>query len=283
MYIDKKQLDDFLLAALREDVGNGDITTLATISEDKRMTGRYIAKEDGILCGMTVPPRVFELVGGDVTFTAYKKDGDAVKKGEIIAEAEGNARQLLTGERVGLNILQRLSGVATRTRAAVEAVKGTNARICDTRKTTPLMRFLEKYAVTVGGGSPHRFHLADGILIKDNHIASAGSITEAVRMAKLHAHHLLKIEVEVESLEQLDEALAAGADVIMLDNMDNDTMRKAVKRVGGKVPLEASGNMGDKDAAALRAVAETGVDLISIGALTHSVKALDISLKFKFN
>jgi len=145
------------------------------------------------------------------------------------------------------------------------------------------MRFLEKYAVTVGGGSPHRFNLADGILIKDNHIASAGSITEAVRQAKLHSHHLLKVEVEVESLEQLEEALAAGADVIMLDNMDNNTMREAVNLVGGRVLLEASGNMGDKDATALRAVAETGVDLISIGALTHSVKAMDISLKFKLN
>ena len=200
-----------------------------------------------------------------------------IKKGDIIAEVSGNARNLLTGERVGLNLMQRMSGIATRTHEAVMQVEGTNAKIADTRKTTPGLRVIEKMAVKVGGGTNHRFNLADGILIKDNHIVAAGGITAAVKAARKNAPHTLKIEVEVESLDELREALDAGADIIMLDNMDNDTMREAVKITNGKALTEASGNMGDKD---LYEVAKTGVDIISIGALTHTVRSLDISLKF---
>ena len=277
-YLKIEQLDEILKSALEEDVGTGDITTLTTIPNDAVAYGRYIAKESGVICGIDIAERVFELLGGGVEFTKHKNDGDFAEKGELIAEVKGNAVKLLTGERTGLNIMQRLSGIATRTRIAVDAVKGTGAKICDTRKTTPGLRVMEKYAVRVGGGTNHRFNLADGILIKDNHIVASGSITKAVESARANAPHTLKIEVEVETFEQLEEALAAKADIIMLDNMSEDNMKKAVEIVRGRALLEASGNMGDKD---LKAVAETGVDLISIGALTHSVKSLDISLKFK--
>ena len=276
--ISNNQTDAILKYALEEDIGTGDITTLSTIPENARAHGRYIAKESGIICGLDVAKRTFELLGADAEFTMYKKDGDAVEKGDVIAEVVGNAVGVLTGERTGLNIMQRLSGVASATNKAVKAIEGTKAKICDTRKTTPGLRVLEKYAVRVGGGTNHRFNLADGVLIKDNHIVAAGSITNAVSAAKKSVPHTLKIEVEVEDLDQLNEALAAGADIIMLDNMSNEDMAKAVKLTAGRALLEASGNMGERD---LRAVAETGVDLISIGALTHSVKALDISLKFK--
>ncbi len=277
-YLKIEQLDSILLKALEEDVGTGDITTLTTIPHNAQASGRYIAKESGIICGLDIAQRVFELLGGGIEFIKHKNDGDSVEKGDLIAEVNGNAVKLLTGERTGLNIMQRLSGIATRTKAAVDAVVGTGAKICDTRKTTPGLRIMEKYAVRVGGGTNHRFNLADGILIKDNHIVASGSITKAVESARSSAPHTLKIEVEVETFEQLEEALAAKADIIMLDNMSENDMRKAVEIVGGRALVEASGNMGEKD---LRAVAETGVDLISIGALTHSVKSLDISLKFK--
>ena len=272
-------LRDLIEKSLREDVGTGDITTLSTIPEDKTITGRYIAKEDGILCGMHVVKAVFDFIDPTIVLTQIAKDGDKIKKGDVIATVEGNARSILTGERLGLNLMQHMSGIATRTSEAVEKVKGTSAKIADTRKTTPGLRVLEKYAVRTGGGSNHRFNLADGVLIKDNHIEAAGGITPAVEMARKTIPHTLKIEVEVETFDQLNEALEAGADIIMLDNMSNEEMKKAVEIVGGRAITEASGNMGEKD---LRAVAETGVDLISIGALTHSVKALDISLKFKF-
>ncbi|MBQ4137778.1 MAG: carboxylating nicotinate-nucleotide diphosphorylase [Clostridia bacterium] len=272
------QIDAILKYALEEDIGTGDITTLSTIPENARAHGRYIAKEDGVLCGIDVARRTFELLGTEVDFTVYKKDGDEVKRGDIIAEVSGDAIGVLTGERCGLNIMQRLSGVATATRKAVNAVMGTKAKICDTRKTTPGLRVLEKYAVRVGGGTNHRFNLADGVLIKDNHIVAAGSITNAVSAARKNIPHTLKIEVEVENFDQLAEALDAGADIIMLDNMSVSDMAKAVEITAGRAMLEASGNMGERD---LYEVAKTGVDLISIGALTHSVKALDISLKFK--
>ncbi|MBR5296203.1 MAG: carboxylating nicotinate-nucleotide diphosphorylase [Clostridia bacterium] len=272
-------LNDLIEKSLKEDVGTGDITTLSTIPADKTITGRFIAKESGILCGMEVVRSVFRFVDETIELCEMKKDGDRIEKGEVIATVSGFARSILTGERLALNLLQHMSGVATRTNEAVEKVKGTNARIADTRKTTPGLRVLEKYAVRCGGGSNHRFNLADGVLIKDNHIEAAGGITEAVTMARKNIPHTLKIEVEVETFEQLQEALDAGADIIMLDNMSNEDMKKAVEIVGGRALTEASGNMGEKD---LRAVAETGVDLISIGALIHSVKALDISLKFKF-
>ena len=278
MYLFGQMLDKIILNALDEDVGTGDITTESTIPEDRVAHGLYKAKESGVLCGVGVAKRVFELIDPSIEFTAFKKDGDRIEKGEIIAEVRGKATGVLTGERVGLNLMQRMSGIATRTAEAVKQVEGTNAKICDTRKTTPGLRVIEKYAVKVGGGTNHRFNLADGILIKDNHIVAAGSITAAVRAARANAPHTLKIEVEVETFDELDEALAAGADIIMLDNMSCEDMKKAVGIVNGRALTEASGNMGDRD---LKEVASCGVDLISIGALTHSVRALDISLKFK--
>lgn len=278
--IDNIRLDEFLRSALEEDVGTGDITTEATIPETALIEGLYVAKDDGIICGTEVCRRVFELCGGDVTLEFYKNDGDAVKKGDIIGKVAGNARAVLTGERLGLNIMQHLSGIATKTKYYVDAVAGTGARIADTRKATPGMRALEKYAVRVGGGSNHRMNLSDGVLIKDNHIVAAGGIGKAVAAAKKCAPHTMKIEVEVEDLAETKEALDAGADIIMLDNMAIPDMAAAVKLIGGRAVVEASGNMGDKTADELKKVAETGVDLISIGALTHSVKAFDISLKF---
>ena len=278
MYLFGQMLDKIILNALDEDVGTGDITTESTIPEDRVAHGLYKAKESGVLCGVGVAKRVFELIDPSIEFKAFKKDGDLIEKGEIIAEVHGKATGVLTGERVGLNLMQRMSGIATRTAEAVKQVEGTNAKICDTRKTTPGLRVIEKYAVKVGGGTNHRFNLADGILIKDNHIVAAGSITAAVRAARANAPHTLKIEVEVETFDELDEALAAGADIIMLDNMSCEDMKKAVGIVNGRALTEASGNMGDRD---LKEVASCGVDLISIGALTHSVRALDISLKFK--
>lgn len=277
MYLYGHMLDTLILNALSEDVGTGDITTESTIPEDRVAHGKYRAKESGVLCGIGVAERVFALINPSIRFTAYKKDGDRIEKGEIIAEVVGKATDVLTGERVGLNLMQRMSGIATRTAEACAQVEGTGAKICDTRKTTPGLRVIEKYAVKVGGGTNHRFNLADGILIKDNHIVAAGSITAAVNAARANAPHTLKIEVEVEDFDQLDEALAAGADIIMLDNMNCADMTKAVGIVAGRAITEASGNMGDRN---LREVAECGVDLISIGALTHSVRSLDISLKF---
>ena len=263
--------------ALNEDVGTGDITTETTIPADKKAYGRFIAKESMVICGLEVAELVFHTVDKDVTFTPRCKDGDFVEKGFVIAEVSGNARNVLTGERTALNLMQRMTGIATRTSEAVKCVEGTKAKIADTRKTTPGLRVLEKYAVRVGGGSNHRFNLADGILIKDNHIAVSGGIINAVKNARASAPHTIKIEVEVENKDQLMQALEAKADIIMLDNMSNEEMAECVKIVDGRALLEASGNMGDKD---LSAVAKTGVDIISIGALTHSVKAADISLKF---
>ena len=276
MYLNDIMLDKLIMNALSEDVGTGDITTESTIPETARAHGLYKAKESGVLCGIGVAARVFELIDRDIEFTPLKRDGDRIEKGEIIAEVRGKATNVLTGERVGLNLMQRMSGIATRTAEAVAQVEGTGAKICDTRKTTPGLRVVEKYAVKVGGGTNHRFNLADGILIKDNHIVAAGSITNAVRAA--NAPHTLKIEVEVETFDELNEALDAGADIIMLDNMSCEDMKKAVGIVNGRAVTEASGNMGDRN---LKEVADCGVDLISIGALTHSVRSLDISLKFR--
>lgn len=269
--------DKIITTSLEEDAPNGDITTIATVSPDAVISGRFVAKADGIICGLEIIGRTFEICGGGFELETYFKDGEAVRKGDIIARVKGNAQTILTGERTALNLIQRASGIATLTAAAVAQIKGTSAKICDTRKTMPGLRVLDKYAVRAGGGSNHRFCLSDGILIKDNHIKAAGSITEAVTRAKAYAPHTIKVEVEVETISELKETLAAKADIIMLDNMSNEMMRESVAIVAGKALTEASGNMGEKD---LRAVAETGVDLISIGALTHSVKALDISLKF---
>lgn len=271
-------LDRILLAALEEDIGTGDITTESCVPAEAESHGEFIAKEAGVVCGLEVAQRVFALLDGRIVFEALKKDGDHVSAGEVIAVVDGPSRSILTGERVALNFMQRLSGTATATAKAVSEVSGTGTKIVDTRKSTPGMRVLEKYAVRMGGGCNHRFNLADGVLIKDNHITAAGGIAQAVAKARANAPHVMKIEVEAEYLGQVGQALEAGADIIMLDNMDCEVMSRAVRLVDGKAITEASGNMGDKN---LRQVAETGVDFISIGALTHSVRALDISLKFR--
>jgi len=277
MDIDHLGLDEFLLAALREDIGTGDITTLSCVPGSSVSHGAFKAKQDGVVCGLPAAVRVFALLDAGVEVKPLVSEGAAVKKGDVIALISGPSRSILSGERVALNLLQHLSGVATATRKAVDAVSGTKAMIVDTRKTTPGLRVLEKYAVRVGGGKNHRFNLADGVLIKDNHIVAAGGIKNAVAAARLRAPHTLRVEVEAETLRQVSECLEAGADIIMLDNMELGTMADAVKLIGGRALTEASGNMGERD---LHAVAETGVDLISIGALTHSVTAMDISLKF---
>lgn len=281
MYLfNNPQVEQIITLALNEDIGTGDITTLSTIPADKTALGRFVAKEDMIICGIDLAKHIFARVDPSIELKANFKDGDAVKKGDVIATVSGNAQNVLTGERTALNFMQRLTGIATRTHASVAEVAGTNAKITDTRKTTPGLRVLEKYAVRVGGGTNHRFNLADGVLIKDNHIAVSGGIKNAVKNARAVIPHTLKIEVEVETKEQLAEALDAGADIIMLDNMSYDLMRECVGIVAGRALVEASGNMGEKS---LREVAETGVDIISIGALTHTVKAADISLKFQIS
>ena len=271
-------LDELLLAALREDVGTGDITTISCIPAENRSEGAFLAKESGVICGLEIAKRVFALVDSSIVFRAQVKDGDRVEKGQYFATVEGPSRSVLTGERVALNFMQRLSGTATATAKAVAEVKGTGARIVDTRKSTPGLRVLEKYAVRVGGGHNHRFNLSDGVLIKDNHISAAGGIAQAVKAARGAVPHVMKIEVETETLEQVQQALDAGADIIMLDNMTNELMSQAVKLINGRAITEASGNMGEKN---LAEVAATGVDVISIGALTHSVKAMDISMKIR--
>jgi len=278
MNIDYIGLDEFLLSALKEDVGTGDITTNCCIPAENRSEAYFLAKEDGVICGIDIAQRIFSLVDERITVIPQMKDGDSVKKGDIIAEVIGPSRGILTGERVALNLMQRLSGTASATAKAVSSVDGTNAKIADTRKSTPGLRVLEKYAVRVGGGHNHRFNLSDGVLIKDNHIAAAGGIASAIKAARATVPHVMKIEVETETLDEVSQALEAGADIIMLDNMSLDMMTQAVSLINGKAITEASGNMGEKD---LSEVAKTGVDYISIGALTHSVKSLDISLKFK--
>jgi len=270
-------LDDLIRRSLDEDIGTGDITTLSTVSEDKQIEGSFIAKEEGVICGLPLLKRLFELLDPTVHLECLVTDGVSVKKGDVIARISGSARSILTGERVALNFLQHLSGIATRTQITVQQISGTKAVIVDTRKTTPGLRILEKYAVRIGGGSNHRFNLADGILIKDNHISAAGGINQAISRARKMATHMLKIEVEVENFAEIEEALQSGADIIMLDNMSIEDMTKAVGIIGSKALVEASGNMGDKD---LLIVAQTGVDLISVGALTHTIRAMDISLRF---
>ena len=271
-------LDEFILSALKEDVGTGDITTLSCIPEENHSEAYFLAKEDGVICGIDIAAKVFYLVDERIVLIPKMRDGDSVKKGDIIAELIGPSRGILTGERVALNLMQRLSGTSTETTKAVNEVLGTKTKICDTRKSTPGLRVLEKYAVRVGGGHNHRFNLSDGVLIKDNHIAAAGGIKAAIEAARAVVPHVMKIEVETETLDEVRQALDAGADIIMLDNMSNELMAQAVSLIGGRALTEASGNMGEK---VLLEVAKTGVDYISIGALTHSVKSLDISLKFK--
>lgn len=265
--------------ALEEDLAWGDITTESTVQEGQVSLANLISKQPFIICGLDIFEMVMNTVDSNIAVTKFFKDGDKLNKGDIIAEIKGSSRSILSAERVALNLLQRMSGVATQTFDIVSALKDTKTTVVDTRKTTPGLRILEKYAVLIGGGKNHRFNLADGVLIKDNHIKAAGSITNAVNAARAYIPHTLKIEVETESLDDVKEALNCKADIIMLDNMDLETMKKAVELIDGRAISEASGNMGDRD---LNEVAKTGVDLISVGALTHSVKAIDISLKFKY-
>lgn len=273
-------VDKIIKNALEEDLGWGDVTTDSTIPVSSQIKGNFIAKEQGVVCGMAVCKRVFELIDSTINFEILVSEGQKVKNGELLAQINGNARSILKGERVSLNLLQRMSGIATAASKYTEAVQGTTSRVVDTRKTMPGLRVLDKYAVQMGGCHNHRFNLSDLVLIKDNHIKAAGGITPAVSAAKEHLSHALKIEVEVESLEQLKEALEAGADIIMLDNMSLDMMREAVERAKGRALLEASGNVALEGERSVRAIAETGVDIISVGALTHSVMAMDISLRF---
>ena len=268
-------LDASLRSWLEEDIGSGDITTLAIVGPEMETTGIIHAKDTGVLAGVDVARRAFEILEPRILFDAKLEDGAQLKPGTIIAEVHGSARAVLTGERLALNLLQHMSGVATRTAklAAIAAPYG--ARLVDTRKTTPGLRLLDKYAVRVGGGSNHRLGLYDAMLIKDNHIKVAGGITAALERAHAYASHMTKIEIEVESLEGVREALAGGADVIMLDNMAPDLMAKAVALIDHKAVVEASGGI---DETTLAAAAKSGVDVISVGALTHSVKALDISM-----
>jgi len=268
-------IDRIIENALAEDIHTGDITTLAVVREGHAARAILKAKEEMVLAGIDVAARVFRLLDERVVFTPGFADGERLVPGDIIAEIEGDAALLLQGERVALNLLQRMCGIATVTARYVEAVRGTKARVVDTRKTTPGLRILEKYAVRVGGGTNHRTGLYDGVLIKENHIAAAGGVTEAVRRAKSYIPHTIKVEVETETLPQVAEALAAGADIIMLDNMDTAAMGEAVALIGGRALVEASGGVNLES---IRGIAETGVDIISVGALTHSARAMDISM-----
>ena len=272
------QLDAIIRSALAEDVGDGDVTTLNTIPAEAAYIGDFLVKENGVLAGLQVATRVFAALDPAVTLRASVSDGDRVQRGEIVAAVTGPGRAILSGERVALNLLQRMSGIATATRRYVDAVAGTHAVILDTRKTAPGLRVLDKWAVRLGGGHNHRIGLYDMALIKDNHIAAVGSISEAVRRVRAGDSRQRPIEVEVTDLDQLREALALPIDRILLDNMSREMMRAAVGLAAGKIPLEASGNINLDTVAA---IAATGVDFISVGALTHSVKALDISLDLR--
>ena len=276
MILNQFYVDNLIKTALLEDINYVDITTDYLIPEDQENEAKFLAKADGVLCGIEVALRVFTLIQPDFQYEVFIHDGEEVKKGDIIAKIKGKTRTILKGERTALNLLQHMSGISSMTNRIVKIVEGTNASIADTRKTLPGMRPLQKYAVTVGGGKNHRFNLSDAAMIKDNHVDAGGGITAAVTKLRTKLGHMAKVELEVRTLDELREALSVDVDVIMLDNMDNDTMREAVKIADGKALLEASGGITEET---IRGVAETGVDIISIGALTHSVKAFDISLK----
>jgi nicotinate-nucleotide pyrophosphorylase (carboxylating) len=265
---------DLIRRALQEDIGHQDITTENLVDVEQRSRGIFLAKSAGIVAGIQVAQQVFRCLDEDIQFTVVKDDGAEINRGDILAIIEGSTRTLLMGERVALNFLQRLSGIATRTHHMVDLIRYEKAEIVDTRKTTPGLRYLEKYAVSVGGARNHRFGLYDGAMIKDNHIKAAGGIQKAVSTLRARIPHTIKIEVEVENLGQLQEALEARADIILLDNMDIDTLRQAVELTAGQALLEASGGITEDT---LVEVARTGVDFISIGALTHSASSLDIS------
>jgi nicotinate-nucleotide pyrophosphorylase (carboxylating) len=271
-------IDSIIRNALQEDIGTGDVTTLATIEPGTMARAELVAKEDFVLAGIDVARRVFQTLDATVAFEKLSGDGLNVRRGEVFAWLRGEAAVLLQGERVALNLLQRMSGIATLTARFVREVEGTGATIVDTRKTMPGLRVLDKYAVRMGGGRNHRTSLYDGVLIKENHVAAAGGITTAVSRARERVPHTLKIEVETRNLAEVAEAVNAGVDIILLDNMDNATLRQAVALVAGRARTEASGGVNLET---VRGIAETGVDLISVGALTHSVRAADISMLFQ--
>lgn len=272
----KLQADSLILQALQEDITGEDVTTNAILPEDCQGEAELLCKQDGIIAGLDVFARPFTLLDDKVWFEFFVKDGDEVHKGQKLAKVVGSMRAILSAERVGLNYLQRMSGIATYTHQVVSLLEGTGMTLVDTRKTTPNMRVFEKYAVTVGGGKNHRYNLSDGVLLKDNHISAAGGVAKAIAMAKAYAPFVRKIEVETETLDMVREAVEAGADIIMLDNMSHDMMKEAVAIIAGRAETECSGNVTKENIAAL---ADIGVDYISSGALTHSAPILDLSLK----
>lgn len=272
----KLNADPLILSALKEDITSDDVSTNSVMPGPKPGTVDLIAKEDGILCGMQIFQRTFQLLDPEVEIIADKQDGDPVEKGMRLAVVRGDIRVLLSGERTALNYLQRMSGIATYTHRMAEKLKGSGIRLLDTRKTTPNNRIFEKYAVTVGGGNNHRYNLSDGVMLKDNHIGAAGGIRQAVEAAREYAPFVRKIEVETETLDMVQEALDAGADIIMLDNMDHAQMEEAVKMINGRAEVEASGNVTMENLESFR---DLGIDYISSGALTHSAPILDLSLK----
>ncbi len=272
----KLQADKLIRMALEEDITSEDVSTNAVMPDYKKGKVQLLCKQDGVICGLGVFLRTFELLDENTTAEFFVRDGDEVKKGQLLAEVTGDIRVLLSGERVALNYLQRMSGVATYTRAVVKLLEGSETKLLDTRKTTPNMRVFEKYAVRVGGGNNHRYNLSDGVLLKDNHIGAAGGVAAAVKAAKAYAPFVRKIEIEVETLEQLKDALDAGADIVMLDNMSPENMAEAVKMAKGRAETECSGNVTRENISRL---IKLGVDYISSGALTHSAPILDISLK----
>ena len=270
------QADKLIRMALEEDITSEDVSTNAVMPTNVKGTVDLIAKEDGVIAGMDVYARVFKLLDESMEIEMFCQDGDEVKKGDLMAKVTGDIRVLLSGERVALNYLQRMSGIATYTRSVVKLLEGSGVTLLDTRKTTPNCRVFEKYAVSVGGGCNHRYNLSDGVLLKDNHIGAAGSITKAIQMAKAYAPFVRKIEIETETLEQVAEAVEAGADIIMLDNMTPEVMKQAVALIDGRAQTECSGNITKENIARIR---EIGVDFVSSGALTHSAPILDISMK----
>lgn len=278
MNLPQFSVDELIVHALKEDINYIDVASDYLIPAEQRDNAYFVAKADGVLCGLSIAMRVFSLLDDSFTATLYKQDGDRVHCGDILAEFSGKTVLLLKGERTALNLVQHLSGIATATAEAVRLVQGTNAQITDTRKTLPGLRALQKYAVTCGGGKNHRFNLSDGAMLKDNHIDAGGGIQNAVQSLRQKLGHMVKIEVETRNLQEVEEALAAGADIIMLDNMSNEMMREAVQRIAGKAKTEASGGI---TLDTIAEVAKTGVDIISLGALTHSVQAFDISMKMK--
>lgn len=272
----KINADRYIRMALEEDISSGDISTSCVMPNYQKGQAELICKQDGIVAGLFVFKRVFELLDDTVTFDMHVNEGDSVKNGELMAVVAGDIRAMLSGERTALNYLQRMSGIATYTNSIVKLLEGSHTILLDTRKTTPNMRIFEKYAVKVGGGSNHRFNLSDGVMLKDNHIGAAGSITKAVQMAKASVSFVHKIEVETENLDMVREAADAGADIIMLDNMSPDEMREAIKIIDGRALTECSGNVTKEN---IKNIIDIGVDYISSGALTHSAPILDISLK----